>query len=391
MTNSAKALAVLGSTGSIGRSTLKVVKRFPERFKIKALTAGRNIDLLGRQIAQFSPEVAVVMDAAVRDALWSRLGRDTPTELLWGQEGFEAAARHPDVETVVTGIVGAAGLMPTLAAIEAGKDIALANKETLVMAGEIVMARAAASGSAILPVDSEHSAIFQSIGAHPRKEVRRIYLTASGGPFRSKPASEFPAITPNDALAHPNWDMGPKITIDSATLMNKGLEFIEARFLFDLAPEDIEVVVHPQSIVHSMVAFVDGAIIAQLGMPDMQGPIAYALSYPERLPLDLPLPVFTDLARLTFEAPDQERFPCLRLALEACAAGGTLPAVLNAANETVVYAFLEGRLDFPGIAAVIADTLKRHDRISGPTIADIRASDRWARETAAALVARRSI
>ncbi len=389
MAADAKPIAVLGSTGSIGRSTLKVVERFPDRFSIKALTAGRNIDLLAEQIKRFAPEVAVVLDPESRDALYARLGGGHPTELLWGGSGYEAAARHPDVATVVTGIVGAAGLMPTLAAIEAGKDIALANKETLVMAGEIVMARAKASGSTILPVDSEHSAIFQSIGAHAHKEVRRIYLTASGGPFRSTPANEFAAITPREALDHPNWDMGRKITIDSATLMNKGLEFIEAKFLFHFATEAIEVVVHPQSIVHSMVAFVDGSIIAQLGLPDMQGPIAYALSYPERLPLDLPLPDFTDIARLTFEAPDLERFPCLRLALEACAVGGTLPAVLNAANEVAVYAFLDGQIDFSGIPAVIDDTLQRHARVARPTLDEIRAADRWARECAADFAARR--
>ncbi len=389
MAAAVKPIAVLGTTGSIGRSTLKVVERFPERFTIKAMTAGRNIDLLAEQIERFAPEVAVVLDSESRDDLRARLGAGTPTELLWGEAGYEAAARHPEVATVVTGIVGAAGLMPTLAAIDAGKDIALANKETLVMAGEIVMARAKASGSTILPVDSEHSAIFQSIGAHPHKEVRRIYLTASGGPFRNKPANEFASITPREALDHPNWDMGRKITIDSATLMNKGLEFIEAKFLFRFPTEAIEVVVHPQSIVHSMVAFVDGAIIAQLGVPDMQGPIAYALSYPERLPLDLPLPDFTDIARLTFEAPDLERFPCLRLALEACSGGGTLPAVLNAANEVAVYAFLDGQIDFGGIPAAIDDALQRHARVARPTLDDIRAADRWARETAADFAARR--
>jgi 1-deoxy-D-xylulose-5-phosphate reductoisomerase len=389
MTTAPKPIAVLGSTGSIGRSTLKVVARFPERFAVRTLTAGRNVDRLAEQIERFAPEVAVVLDRETRDTLHTRLGPGSATELLWGEAGYNAAARHPEVETVVTGIVGAAGLLPTLAAIDAGKDIALANKETLVMAGEIVMACARASGSAILPVDSEHSAIFQSIGQHPPGEVQRIYLTASGGPFRTKPRHEFAAITPREALAHPNWEMGRKITIDSATLMNKGLEFIEAKFLFDFATDAIEVVVHPQSIVHSMVAFVDGSIIAQLGVPDMQGPIAYALSYPERLPLDLPLPDFAGLARLTFEAPDLERFPCLRLAFEACAGGGTLPAVLNAANEVAVYAFLEGRIDFSGIPAAIAETLERHAPVGRPTLDDIRAADRWARNTAADFTARR--
>ncbi len=391
MPGTVKPIAVMGSTGSIGRSTLKVVERFRERFAVRSLTAGRNVDLLARQIQQFAPEVAVVLDRASRDALYGRLGAGSPTELLWGESGYEAAARHPDVETVVTGIVGAAGLMPTLAAIEAGKNIALANKETLVMAGEIVMARARATGSTILPVDSEHSAIFQSIGRHPRKEVQRIYLTASGGPFRNKPRPEFASITPQEALNHPNWDMGHKITVDSATLMNKGLEFIEAKFLFDFPAEAIEVVVHPQSIVHSMVAFVDGSIIAQLGVPDMQGPIAYALTYPERWPLELPLPDFADIARLTFEAPDLERFPCLRLALEACAGGGTLPAVLNAANEVAVYTFLDGQLDFLGIPAVIEEALARHDQVLQPTLDDIRAADRWARQAAADCAARRGI
>ncbi len=384
-----KPIAVLGSTGSIGRSTLKVVERFPDRFSVKVLTAGRNSALLAEQIDRLAPEVAVVLDCETREELHRRLGPGIATELLWGPAGYEAAARHPDVETVVTGIVGAAGLLPTLAAIDAGKDIALANKETLVMAGEIVMARARESGSAILPVDSEHSAIFQSIGRHPLKEVQRIYLTASGGPFRTKPRHAFAAITPREALDHPNWDMGRKITIDSATLMNKGLEFIEAKFLFDFAADAIEVVVHPQSIVHSMVAFVDGSIIAQMGVPDMQGPIAYALSYPERLPLDLPLPDFADLARLTFETPDLERFPCLRLALEACAGGGTLPAVLNAANEVAVYAFLDGRIDFVGIPAAIENALERHNPVGRPTLDDILAVDRWARNTAADFTARR--
>jgi 1-deoxy-D-xylulose-5-phosphate reductoisomerase len=383
-----KPIAVLGATGSIGRSTLKVVARFPDRFAAKVLTAGRNIDLLARQIKRFTPEVAVVLDRDDRDALRRRLGSGGSTELLWGASGYDTAARHPDVQTVVTGIVGAAGLLPTLAAIDAGKDIALANKETLVMAGDIVTERAKATGSAILPVDSEHSAIFQAIGAHPLKEVQRIYLTASGGPFRRKPAAAFAAITPQEALDHPNWDMGRKITIDSATLMNKGLEFIEAKYLFDLPADAIEVLVHPQSIVHSMVAFIDGSIIAQLGMPDMQGPIAYALSYPERLPLDLPLPDFADVARLTFETPDLKRFPCLRLAFEACEGGGTLPAVLNAANEIAVYAFLEGRIGFEAIPTTIAAVLDRHDPVAKPTIDEIRAADREARERAKALVAR---
>ena len=309
--NAKKNLAVLGATGSIGCSTLDIVRQFPERYRAVSLTAGRNVALLARQIAEFRPALAVVIDEADRDRLRQLLPDDVKTELLWGESGMIAAASLPDADMVVTGVVGAAGLMPTLAAIDAGKPIALANKETLVMAGETVMARAAAAGVPILPVDSEHSAIYQCIGQHPRREVARLFLTASGGPFRTLAPDRFGAIRLEDALNHPNWSMGAKITIDSATLMNKGLEFIEARHLFDMAPEKIEVIVHPQSIVHSMVGFVDGSVLAQLGIPDMKGPIGYALAYPERLPLELGFPDFTTLAQLTFEPPDLERFPCL--------------------------------------------------------------------------------
>jgi 1-deoxy-D-xylulose-5-phosphate reductoisomerase len=283
----------------------------------------------------------------------------------------------------VTGIVGAAGLMPTLAAIQAGKPIALANKETLVMAGETVMTRAAAAGVPILPVDSEHSAIFQCIGQHPRREVARLFLTASGGPFRNRAADQFNTIGPEEALKHPNWSMGAKVTIDSATLMNKGLEFIEARHLFDIAPEKIEVVVHPQSIIHSMVGFVDGSVLAQLGIPDMRGPIGYALAYPDRLPLQLDYPDFSALAKLTFEPPDLERFPCLALAFAACIQGGTLPAVLNAANELAVPAFLTKRIAFTDIHRVISRVMERHALQIRPSIEQICEADRQAREFAA--------
>ena len=322
--NSPKNLAVLGATGSIGTSTLDIVRQFPDRFRILSLAAGRNVELLARHIMEFRPRLAAVLEQADRDRLAALLPDSLEIELLWGDPGMRAAASLEEVDMVVTGVVGAAGLMPTLAAIDAGKPIALANKETLVMAGEIVMARAAGAGVPILPVDSEHSAIFQCIGSHPRPEVDRLFLTASGGPFRTLPAEEFEAIRPEQALKHPNWSMGAKITIDSATLMNKGLEFIEARFLFGLAPRQIEVLIHPQSIVHSMVGFVDGAVLAQLGIPDMKGPIGYALSYPDRLPLGLAYPDFTALANLSFEAPDLERFPCLSLAYDACRQGGTL-------------------------------------------------------------------
>jgi 1-deoxy-D-xylulose-5-phosphate reductoisomerase len=380
--NAKKNLAVLGATGSIGCSTLDIVRQFPDRYRAVSLTAGRNVALLARQIAEFRPALAVVIDEADRDRLRQLLPDDVKTELLWGESGMIAAASLPDADMVVTGVVGAAGLMPTLAAIDAGKPIALANKETLVMAGETVMARAAAAGVPILPVDSEHSAIYQCIGQHPRREVARLFLTASGGPFRTLAPDRFGAIRLEDALNHPNWSMGAKITIDSATLMNKGLEFIEARHLFDMAPEKIEVIVHPQSIVHSMVGFVDGSVLAQLGIPDMKGPIGYALAYPERLPLELGYPDFTTLAQLTFEPPDLERFPCLALAFEACAQGGTLPAVLNAANEMAVSAFLERRIAFTDIHRVIHQTMERHTPQFQPSIEQIREADREARQIA---------
>jgi 1-deoxy-D-xylulose-5-phosphate reductoisomerase len=380
--NAKKNLAVLGATGSIGCSTLDIVRQFPDRYRAVSLTAGRNVALLARQIAEFRPALAVVIDEADRDRLRQLLPDDVNTDLLWGESGMIVAASLPDADMVVTGVVGAAGLMPTLAAIDAGKPIALANKETLVMAGETVMDRAAAAGVPILPVDSEHSAIYQCIGQHPRREVARLFLTASGGPFRTLAPDRFGAIRLEDALNHPNWSMGAKITIDSATLMNKGLEFIEARHLFDMAPDKIEVIVHPQSIVHSMVGFVDGSVLAQLGIPDMKGPIGYALAYPERLPLKLGYPDFTTLAQLTFEPPDLERFPCLALAFEACARGGTLPAILNAANEMAVSAFLERRIAFTDIHRVIHQTMERHTPQFQPSIEQIREADREARQIA---------
>jgi len=378
-----KNLAVLGATGSIGCSTLDIVRQFPDRYRIVSLTAGQNVALLARQIEEFRPALAVVLDEAGRDRLKALLSDDVKIELMWGASGMATAASLPDVDMVVTGIVGAAGLMPTLAAIEAGKPIALANKETLVMAGETVMARAAAAGVPILPVDSEHSAIFQCIGQHPQREVARLFLTASGGPFRNRAADQFSTIGPEDALKHPNWSMGAKITIDSATLMNKGLEFIEARYLFAIAPQKIEVVVHPQSIIHSMVGFVDGSILAQLGIPDMRGPIGYALAYPDRLPLQLDFPDFTTLAKLTFEPPDLGRFPCLALAFEACDQGGTLPAVLNAANELAVSAFLEKRIAFTEIHRVISRAMERHALQTQPSIEQIIEADRQTRQFAA--------
>jgi 1-deoxy-D-xylulose-5-phosphate reductoisomerase len=375
-----KSLTILGATGSIGRNTLKIVEMFPDRFCVKALAAGRNIDLFADQINRFSPEVAVVINEEMVRDLKERLGSHNRTHILFGEDGYKQAAAHPSVDMVVSAIVGAAGLLPTLAAIEAGKEIALANKETLVMAGEIVMARAAEKGVTILPVDSEHSAIFQCISGQRVSDISKIILTASGGPFRNKPAEEFKDITLKDALKHPTWQMGRKISIDSATLMNKGLEVIEAKFLFGAPLEKIEVVVHPQSVVHSMVSYVDGAVIAQLGVPDMKGAISYALSYPERLTLNQPLPEFSTIGALTFEKPDIKKFPCLDLAYQACKAGGTLPCVMNAANEIAVTAFLNEEISFIEIPAIIDKIMTRHQGITTPGLSDILYVDQWARE-----------
>jgi len=380
-----KNLSILGSTGSIGVSTLEIVAAHPEQFRVVAMTAGYNLDLFQRQVRTFRPELVAVVNPADADTLRQILGADAP-EILSGIEGLIACASHPDIEMVVSAIVGAAGLVPTMAAIESGKDIALANKETLVTAGSLVMEAVAKSGVKLYPVDSEHSAIFQSLEGHRAHDVRRLILTASGGPFRDRPLGTFPEITLQDALTHPNWSMGRKITIDSATMMNKGLEVIEAHWLFNLPGEQIAVHIHPQSIVHSMVEYVDGSVIAQLGIPDMKTPIAYALSYPERLPLDLPPLDLCRLGQLTFRDPDPERFPCLELAYQALAAGGSAPAVLNAANEVVVGAFLDKRLKFIEIPDLIRATLDKHQVVNLNSIEEVLQIDRWARkETLAAL------
>ncbi|MEE4358622.1 MAG: 1-deoxy-D-xylulose-5-phosphate reductoisomerase [Desulfococcaceae bacterium] len=377
-----KHLSILGSTGSIGRSTLQIVEKFPERFPLCALTAKNNIELLAEQIRQFHPRMAAVYDEKGAALLRKILPPDTDTEIVWGEEGYCAAAAHPDADCAVTAMMGAAGLKPTLAAIDSGKQIALANKETLVMAGEAVMKKAGEKGVDILPVDSEHSAIFQCLTGQRKSDMDRILLTASGGPFRNTDPAEFASVTPEQALRHPNWQMGRKITIDSATLMNKGLEIIEARWLFDVPHDRIQVLVHPQSIVHSMVAFRDGSVIAQLGVPDMKGAIAYALTFPERLPLGLPVPDFAELQSLTFHDPDMEKFPCLALAFRACEKGGTLPAVLNAANEVAVQAFLDKKISFPAIPELIREIMNEHTLIEAPALDDIFAADRQARQDA---------
>jgi 1-deoxy-D-xylulose-5-phosphate reductoisomerase len=377
-----KSLAILGATGSIGCNTLKITAKFKECFKVKVLTAKHNVERLVEQIRGVEPELAVVYDEPAAERLKQRLPPRFKIEIMHGAEGYLAAAQWPGVDMVVGAMVGAAGLAPTLAAISAGKDIALANKETLVMAGAIVTAAAARHGVRILPVDSEHSAIFQCLQGQRREDLEKIILTASGGPFLKTPAGEFAAIGPQQALKHPNWQMGAKISIDSATLMNKGLEVIEAKWLFDLHPDQIEVLVHPQSIVHSMAAFRDGSILAQLGIPDMQGAIAYALSYPGRLALGQPLPDLAALQALTFEPPDTQRFPCLGLAFEACRQGGTMPAVLNAANEVAVDAFLHRGLPFPSIGEVTRAVMALHALDPTPGLDGVVAADAWARRTA---------
>ena len=381
-----KNLSILGSTGSIGCNVLKIVELFPERFAVKALAAKRNISLLSGQIEKFHPEIAVVYDASTAVDLQNMLPSGAGVEVLYGEDGYKTAAAYPSVDMVVVSFVGASGLMPTLAAIEAGKNIALANKETLVMAGEIVVKKAAVNGSKILPIDSEHSAIFQCISGNRHEDLDKIFLTASGGPFLNLPRNEFRAINPEAALNHPTWRMGKKISVDSATLMNKGLEIIEAKRLFNISQKMIEVVIHPQSVIHSMVSFKDGTVMAQLGIPDMKGAIAYALSYPERLGLEQPLPDFVSIGALTFEKPDFEKFPCLALAYQACETDGTLPAVLNAANEAAVEAFLGKRISFLKIPEVIRETMDQHTVIADPTLQDILRADQWAREQAQALI-----
>ena len=381
-----KKLAILGSTGSVGVNTLDIVQQHPERFVVVGLAARSNIDLLEAQVRRFRPAHVSVLDPQKAKELRERTA-GLGVEIHEGIQGAMTIASLPTVDLVVSAIVGGAGLLPTLAAIRAGKDIALANKETLVMAGEVVM-REAQGRVQILPVDSEHNAIFQALAGHRRADLRRLILTASGGPFRTLPWEKFGEITVGDALKHPNWSMGPKITVDSATLMNKGLEIIEARWLFSVSADQVEVVIHPQSIIHSLVEYVDGSLIAQMGIPDMRIPISYALNYPERLSNTLPPLNLTAVKTLTFEPPDMQRFPCLRLGLQAVRASGTFPAVLNAANETTVEAFLHEEIAFVDIPAVIEETLQGHDPrpLRDGDISVVLEADRWARETAASII-----
>ena len=382
-----KSLALLGSTGSIGSSTLKIVRKFPDQFRVKTLAAKSNIERLCDQVREFHPEAVAVFDQETGRKLAGRLSENRDVEILCGAEGYRSVAAWEGVDTTVAAMVGAAGLDPVMAAIAAGKDIALANKETLVMAGELVTAAVTQKGVRLLPIDSEHSAIFQCLHGHRSQDLDKIILTASGGPFLNTPAQEFKTITPQQALRHPNWQMGAKITIDSATLMNKGLEVVEAKWLFDLDPSQIDVLVHPQSIIHSMVAFCDGSMLAQMGIPDMQEAIAYALAYPGRIPLRQPLPDLAELGALTFRRPDYDRFSCLQLAFDALGHGGSMPAVMNAANEVAVEAFLAHELPFNAIPAVIADTMAAHAPERVVDLARILATDAWARRKAQSLVA----
>ena len=374
-----KKITILGSTGSIGRNVLKIAAGFPEHFSVVALTAGRNIELLRQQIEAFSPRLVSVAEEEGAAELKTLLPPGCRTEIIWGQAGNEQVASLQEADMVVSAIVGAAGLLPTLAAIRSGKDIALANKETLVMAGRLIMEEVLKHQVRLLPIDSEHSAIAQALEAGRREDVARIILTASGGPFLHLDQEGLWKVTPDQALHHPNWDMGRKISIDSATLMNKGLEVIEAHWLFDVDLDRIEVLVHPQSIVHSLVEFVDGSVVAQLGIPDMRVPISYALSYPERLETGLSRLNLAECSNLSFLKPDISRFPALQTAYEACRAGGCLPAVLNAANEVAVAAFLAGKLKFPEIAKVVAQTMARLDYMEDTDIDTILKADHLAR------------
>jgi 1-deoxy-D-xylulose-5-phosphate reductoisomerase len=383
-----KGISILGSTGSIGLSTLDVVRRHPDRFRVVALAADRNDARLLEQCLEFRPALAALASPEAASRLAREVSRHgLPTRVEAGPEGLAAVAAAPEASQVMAAIVGAAGLGPTLAAAGAGKRVLLANKESLVCAGRLLMDAVSASGAELVPIDSEHNAIFQClpqpgpVGRCP-PGVRRILLTASGGPFRGWPAADLPRVTPEQAVAHPNWTMGRKISVDSATLMNKGLELIEACWLFGVTPDRVEIVVHPQSVIHSMVEYVDGSVLAQLGNPDMRTPIAHALGWPDRIESGVESLDLVAVGQLAFERPDTDRFPCLRLARDAAEAGGTAPAVLNAANEVAVAAFLGGRLNFTRIAEVIDSVLQRHEVRQVTSLASVLAADVWARSAA---------
>jgi 1-deoxy-D-xylulose-5-phosphate reductoisomerase len=385
-----RGLSILGSTGSVGCNVLRIVDAFPERFEVVGLAAGANVDRLAEQVARYRPRVVSVASEEARAQLAQRTDV-SGLRLGVGAEGAVAVATHAEATMVVAAAVGAVGLVPTYRALEAGKDVALANKETLVMAGELMVTKAKATGARLLPIDSEHCALHQCLDGRRPEEVKRLVLTASGGPFRNRPRESFRDVTPGEALQHPTWNMGRKITIDSATLMNKGLEVIEARWLFGVDADRIEVLVHPQSVVHSMVEFVDGTVLAQLGVTDMRMPIQYALSYPDKWPAAIPGIDFRRGLHLDFEVPDHDRFPCLSLAYQALAGGGALPTVLNAANEEAVSAFLDRRVAFPAIPEAIQEVMEEPGPRLVRELDDILTADAWARERTREALKRRAL
>ena len=380
-----KKISLLGSTGSIGVNTLDVVERYPEKFQVCALSAGSNVELFARQIRKFKPRLVALFDVTKIDIL-RELVADLDVEIVSGPEGLVSVASFLDADLVVSGVVGSVGLLPALSALRAGKNLALANKETLVIAGELVLQEAELTNAKVIPIDSEHSAIFQALNGEKPERIKKIILTASGGPFRTFSLKQMENITVKEALNHPNWSMGAKITIDSSTMMNKGLEYIEAKWLFGVNT-NVEVIVHAQSIIHSMIEFVDTSIIAQLGIPDMRVPIAYALTYPDRFVSELPSLDLALMGDLTFEAPDLERFPCLQLAMDAMKTGETMPAVLNAANEVAVQAFLDEQIPYKEISEIIRMVMHNHHPVPLKELQNILDADLWAREESTKIIA----
>jgi 1-deoxy-D-xylulose-5-phosphate reductoisomerase len=381
-----KKIAILGSTGSIGVNALRVIQANPEKYQVTALAAGKNIRLLLEQIKRFRPLAVAVMEETAADELKAQMTNSGRPEIFFGTEGFIRLATMTEADTIISAMAGAAGLLPTYSGIKAGRNIALANKETMVMAGSLVMAEARKHGVSILPIDSEHSAILQSLQGHPREDLKRVILTASGGPFRDLSLEEMSKVTPAQALNHPNWNMGAKVSIDSSTMMNKGLEAIEAKWLFDLKMDQISILIHSQSIVHSMVEYKDGSIISQMGVPDMIIPISFALSFPHHLKTRVPPLELEKIGILSFEKPDMKRFKCLDLALKAAEIGGSMPAVLNGANEIAVESFLKGNIGFLDIPDLIEKTMASHENHPIDSIETVMEVDRWARDTARSIL-----
>jgi 1-deoxy-D-xylulose-5-phosphate reductoisomerase len=379
-----KKISLLGSTGSIGVNTLDVVDRNPESFQVLAMSAGSNVDLFAEQIRKFKPKIVSLFDSTKISTLKERI-TDLDVEIIEGNEGPISVATLPEIDVVVSGVVGSAGLVPAIEALKAGKNLALANKETLVIAGELILREAKKTNSQIIPIDSEHSAIFQALNGEKKERIKKIILTASGGPFRTFSLDQMEKVTVKDALNHPNWDMGAKITIDSSTMMNKGLEYIEAKWLFGV-DTSVDIIVHAQSIIHSMIEFVDTSIMAQLGIPDMRIPIAYALTYPDRFECNLPSLDLASMGDLTFEAPDFERFPCLQLAIDAMEIGQTMPAILNASNEIAVQAFLDELIPYKDIAELIRMVMHNHRPSPLNDLQDVLNADKWAREETTKLI-----